>query len=209
MIFAVCLLLLLPSFSVALVDAPSPLLRDLCGAAVMQTASCENLFGAAPEFMLCEETAQTCSFNVRLDQSTCHQLCRRLGSTCVGALDNNASNCEAVSNSTDTCLTQRQTEICICERRNDVVSERVPCATAFGAAPEFQLCRESEDQCEFNARTNGGNCSEMCGQFNARCIDARENNGSSCDALPNNRDDCSTDRDTEICICERPFQSTP
>lgn len=201
----VCLLLLLPAISFALVDAPSPWLRQLCSGG-MQVASCEALFGDVQEFVLCEQTDETCSFNVRLDQSNCHQLCRSLGSTCVGALDNLGSSCEAEPNNMDTCLTQRQTESCICERRNDVITERVPCATAFGDAPGFQLCSEGEDRCAFNATTDGGNCNDMCSRFNARCLGALDNEGSSCTANPDSMDDCNTNRNTEICICERPFE---
>lgn len=201
MIVVICMLLLLPSVSLALVDAPAPWLRALCNG----MSSCTDLFGGVSEFVLCEETDETCSFNVFLDQSNCHQLCRSLGSRCVDAV-NNTDACNALPNSDDTCLTRRNDEICTCERRNDVVTNRIPCATAFGEAPGFLLCNEEEAQCTFAATTNGSNCNAMCGRFNARCIGALDNEGPNCTALPNSMDDCSTNRGTEICICERPFE---
>lgn len=207
MVTAIYLLLLLfPSVGLTLVDAPSPWLRDLCASGGMPAASCEDLLGSAQEFTLCEQTDDTCSFSVRLDGSNCHELCRSFGSTCVAALDNQGSTCTVIPDNMDTCQTRRNTEICVCERRNDVVSERVACATAFGDAPGFRLCSESEDQCAFNANTDGDNCHVMCSRFNARCLGAQDNEGSSCVANPNDMDDCNTNRSTEICICERPFQ---
>ena len=50
--------------------------------------SCTELFGSAPDFVLCEETETTCSFNARMDGGTCDQMCASLGSVCVGALKN-------------------------------------------------------------------------------------------------------------------------
>lgn len=66
--------------------------------------SCTELFGSAPEFVLCGEAATTCSFNARTAGGTCNQMCSRLGSTCVGAINNGAS-CEESPGNTDTCET--------------------------------------------------------------------------------------------------------
>lgn len=78
--------------------------------------SCEALFGDAPGFRLCDETASTCSFNATTDGGTCDQMCQSLGSQCVGALDNEGASCHALSGSYDTCQSRRETEICVCER---------------------------------------------------------------------------------------------
>ncbi len=203
-----CLLLVLPSIGHALVDAPAPWLRALCSGG-MSAPSCESLFGDVQGFILCEEAETTCSFNVRLEQSTCHQLCRSLGSTCVAAFDNENPNCIATPDSNDTCFMSRSTEICVCERRNDVVSQRVACEDAFGDASDFTLCREQEDRCEFAARTDRGddkgNCNDLCRRFNTKCLGAIDNESNCIEADNGNMDDCFTDRTTEICICERPF----
>lgn len=79
-------------------------------------ASCIDLFGNAPDFILCEETATTCSFNALTNMGTCEEMCNRFDSKCVGALDNDGARCIPIPNSMDTCQTPRQTEICICER---------------------------------------------------------------------------------------------
>src|SRR5688500_4146058 len=74
--------------------------------------SCTELFGSAPDFVLCEETETTCSFNARIDGGTCDQMCASLGSPCVGAI-NNGESCEELPDNNDTCETSRSTEICI------------------------------------------------------------------------------------------------
>lgn len=79
-------------------------------------ASCIDLFGDAPGFRFCDETSSTCSFSATTGGGTCDQMCRSLGSTCVGALDNEGSSCRVTPNSNDTCHTPRQSEICVCER---------------------------------------------------------------------------------------------
>ncbi len=86
------------------------------GAVEVSKPSCEALFGDAPRFVLCDETETTCSFNALTDGGTCNQMCRSLGSRCVGAIDNDGNSCREIRGSRDTCDTRRQTEICICER---------------------------------------------------------------------------------------------
>jgi PASTA domain len=78
-------------------------------------STCAELFGSAPEFVLCGETETTCSFSACTAGDTCHEMCSRLGSACVGAIDN-STGCEEIPGNTDTCDTSRLTEICVCER---------------------------------------------------------------------------------------------
>ncbi len=209
-----CLLLVLPSTGQALKDSPAPWLRDLCNTAMMppppppppQQPSCRELFGDVRDFELCRETDETCSFNVRLSRSTCHQLCRSLGSTCIDA------DQRCGSNDNNNCMTQRSSAICECERRNDFNSQRVSCQNAFSRAPDFQLCRQREDRCEFatsTLRSDGtpGHCQAICDRFNTRCLDAHDNQQDApCEAILESNDTCTTERFTEICICERPFR---
>ncbi len=77
------------------------------------------------------------------------------------------------------------------------------CREQFGSAPDFRLCSETSNRCIFNALTDGGNCDQMCRRFGSRCIDARDNEDSSCTEIPGTNDDCQTNRQTEICVCER------
>ncbi len=87
-------------------------------------------------------------------------------------------------------------------------SSRPTCREQFGEAPDFVLCEETETTCRFNARTEldadtPGTCDRMCELFNSRCLAAFDNQGNSCDPLPDSNDTCSTPRHTEICECER------
>ncbi len=84
--------------------------------AVELRPGCEAQFGEAPGFVLCEETATTCRFNAFTDGGTCDDLCRNFGARCLGAFDNEGPSCTPFPESSDTCQTPRQTEICICER---------------------------------------------------------------------------------------------
>jgi len=80
-------------------------------------ASCDELYGAAPDYILCEQADDSCAFNVRLDNDSCERLCASFGGVCVAAFDNpNTSGDECVIQGEDTCLRQRGTEICVCSR---------------------------------------------------------------------------------------------
>ncbi len=79
------------------------------------------------------------------------------------------------------------------------------CDERYGQAVEYILCDERPDTCEFNARTDGGNCNQMCAAFGGTCVAAYDNAsdpGVECDRVDSN-DDCSTNRNTEICVCTR------
>jgi hypothetical protein len=78
--------------------------------------SCIAQFGTAPGFELCSASASVCSFNATIG-GTCADMCQQFGSQCVAALDNETPGCTSIPESSDTCQTPRQTEICICERR--------------------------------------------------------------------------------------------
>jgi hypothetical protein len=80
--------------------------------------SCDDVFGKAPGYVLCEETDTTCNF-AALTMGTCAQMCAAYGGTCLEAFDNVGSGgveCVPVRLSTDTCDTSRQTEICVCDK---------------------------------------------------------------------------------------------
>jgi len=84
--------------------------------------SCQERYGQAASYLLCQETATTCRFNANIKiataAGTCEALCAQYGGTCLAAYDNpdGAGNeCTALS-TPDTCATQRTTEICVCSR---------------------------------------------------------------------------------------------
>lgn len=79
------------------------------------------------------------------------------------------------------------------------------CDQLYGAAPSYVLCAETPTTCEFNARTDGSNCNDMCSRYGGICVDAHDNNsvaGEECQIQGLN-DDCTTLRSTEICVCTR------
>ncbi len=80
------------------------------------------------------------------------------------------------------------------------------CDDTYGQALEYLLCIEDDTTCEFNARTGGGTCDEMCAQFGGVCLGAYDNvsdPGAECDRIVASGDDCFTPRNTEICVCSR------
>jgi hypothetical protein len=69
-------------------------------------ASCDDTYGAATDYMLCEETEEFCRFNVTAAMAaTCTMICESFGGMCLGAEFNEAelctptddSNCEDMS----------------------------------------------------------------------------------------------------------------
>lgn len=81
------------------------------------------------------------------------------------------------------------------------------CDELYGAAREYIYCYETETTCAFNARTNGGNCNEMCSSLGGTCVAAYDNVsdiGFECDRIVDTGDNCTTLRSTEICECTRP-----
>jgi len=80
------------------------------------SGTCEQRFGDAPGYQLCDESRQTCTFSAFLDGSDCAQLCSDLDSECVDAFDNpppgGAMQCNAEGPSN--CETNAGTQICVC-----------------------------------------------------------------------------------------------
>jgi hypothetical protein len=77
--------------------------------------SCTTLYGAAPGFMLCMETATTCRFAATTGGGACKAMCEGLGGLCIDQDDNGTDLCVATT-LTDDCNTTRQTAICVCNR---------------------------------------------------------------------------------------------
>ena len=81
--------------------------------------SCDQIYGTAPGYVLCKETATTCEFNANTNPD-CHTICTSYaGQTCLGAFDNPLSagqECNVKPGSNDDCFTTNSTEICVCSR---------------------------------------------------------------------------------------------
>lgn len=76
--------------------------------------SCRDLFGAAPVYMPCAETDQTCSFFTRGAARTCDAICGDLGAGCVSsyvAVD----SCDPDSGD-QSCSVPNAAQICVCKR---------------------------------------------------------------------------------------------
>ena len=91
-----------------------------------------------------------------------------------------------------------------CEDNSTPIPPAATCEELFQNAPEFLLCEQTETTCAFNARTNGGTCTEMCQRFGSVCLEAQGNeNATPCTPEFPQVDTCDTPRGTEICVCER------
>lgn len=80
------------------------------------SATCDEMYGAATDYMLCEEAADSCSFNVTTAMAAnCTMVCESFGGTCVGAQLNDTDAC--VSTGDSTCDDMTLTDlICVCSR---------------------------------------------------------------------------------------------
>ncbi|MEX1365223.1 MAG: hypothetical protein AB1Z98_19000 [Nannocystaceae bacterium] len=82
-------------------------------------ATCDELYGNAPGYVLCEETDTECRFNATTGGGTCNEVCADFGGMCLAAFDNpndRGRECVVIEPNTDTCATERSTELCVCSR---------------------------------------------------------------------------------------------
>ena len=76
------------------------------------------------------------------------------------------------------------------------------CDRLYGSLPQYTLCEQTDTLCEFAVRTNSQTCNIVCSGVGGECVDAFDNDIPVC--LPTGiRDDCDTERQTEICLCTR------
>jgi hypothetical protein len=78
--------------------------------------TCDELYGMAPDYLLCMETDSECHFNATTDGSNCNAMCAIFMGTCIGAIDNPGGGCAGDPAAMDTCDTNRFNEICICSK---------------------------------------------------------------------------------------------
>lgn len=79
-------------------------------------ATCDETFGAAPGYLLCEETPDTCSFNATLTMTSCDAMCMMFGSTCTAAFTNMASDCASIDVATTCDDATAMDHICVCAK---------------------------------------------------------------------------------------------
>ncbi len=78
-------------------------------------APCDETYGAAADYMLCEETADSCSFNVTAAMMSCNAVCEGFGGMCLGAQFNEGDLCTSTGDNTCDDATSNDL-ICTCSR---------------------------------------------------------------------------------------------
>lgn len=79
----------------------------------MDPESCEALYGLAQDFLLCEQTPDTCEFYAQTN-GNCGELCQSLGGECITAFNDHSGTCQR-ANETD-CSSPQSNQICVCAR---------------------------------------------------------------------------------------------
>lgn len=78
-------------------------------------APCDETYGAAADYMLCEEAADSCRFAVTVSMMPCTTICESFGGMCVGAQLNEKPVCTSTGDITCEDMSSN-TVICICSR---------------------------------------------------------------------------------------------
>lgn len=80
--------------------------------------SCDEVFGMASGYFLCNSDDSSCSFNVSTGGNSCNTICGSFGETCLGAQDNPGAGGDVcfVQGPYDCASTSKSTTICICSR---------------------------------------------------------------------------------------------
>lgn len=79
-------------------------------------ATCDEMYGGAADYILCEEAADSCRFNVTIGMaSNCTAVCESFGGTCNGAQFNDEDPCVSTGDATCDDMTVNDL-MCICTR---------------------------------------------------------------------------------------------
>jgi hypothetical protein len=80
--------------------------------------SCTDLFGAAPDFMLCVEQPTVCVFYLKNEQAiSCAAVCGALASApCEGAWDVDTVTCTPISAAPEACTVLHHDQLCACHK---------------------------------------------------------------------------------------------
>lgn len=77
--------------------------------------SCDESYGTAPDYVLCEQRDDACVFSATTNGGNCNEMCAALGGVCIEAFDNDPG-APCVANPGDNCATTADDEICVCTR---------------------------------------------------------------------------------------------
>lgn len=95
-----------------------PTTGDATGGSSSETGampSCDETYGGAADYMLCEEEADSCRFGVTVTMTPCSTLCESFGGMCLGAQLNEKPVCTSTGDIPCEDMTSN-TVICICSR---------------------------------------------------------------------------------------------
>lgn len=92
------------------VDAGGGEMPDAEPDATEPALSCNDMYGTASDFNLCEETTDSCRFYVRTNEDSCTNLCSSFGGACI---DNYDGNCSSGIGSQG-CNVVHFDQVCIC-----------------------------------------------------------------------------------------------
>jgi len=166
--------------------------------------SCNTLYGAVPEYLLCAETTTECRFSAATAGASCETLCGQYGGACLDADGNPSSSvgdCSVDAPGDDCSSSGNTSEICVCERYWPPPA----CDTLYGGATGYLSCWETALACIFNTATNGGTCDDACTAHGGVCLDGEDDSdGVGEECLPSSvGHDCDTVHSTQICACSR------
>lgn len=75
--------------------------------------ACDDLFGSAQDYLLCEQSDLTCEFNARMNGATCNDLCQSFNRVCVTSYGNELTSCTHIVE--EACDLPRTDQICVCK----------------------------------------------------------------------------------------------
>ncbi len=84
-----------------------------------EPATCDDIFGPAPDYVLCESDEMSCTFAVSTGGGSCDDVCGLFGEMCLGAIDNPAlgAGMPCAEQGPYTCdETVKNYTMCICTR---------------------------------------------------------------------------------------------
>jgi hypothetical protein len=157
---------------------------------------CDELFGGQPGYVLCEETADRCAFDVVLDDRSCRAFCTSVGSACLASHDVGADLCEPAIELS--CDAPRASAHCVCTTATS------SCALQFGQAPGYQQCSETADSCRFfvQEEVRGTVCNDICAAGGGSCL-AAGNGEPEAPCTETGTATCDQKLNDQICICSR------
>lgn len=92
-----------------------PPMTDSGDSTTGMAGTCNDLFGMAPAYELCEETPDSCSFNAMTDGGSCDEMCMMFGATCITSFTNDMSDCASMMDEV-ACTEVAGDNICVCAK---------------------------------------------------------------------------------------------